>query len=216
MHFEIFIPDAAGSTARAFESVGLPHLAAGADGFQMQVGDQTGKLYAWLTPDRPRMRGADWPQWIPAAAHGDLPCGRYLVGIDPDDPCRPSELLLPNAFAAGSYVELGDGNQWLIPHVDELPADMVLRDDGSIQYVRQRQYVAFGHEADRWRQQIIDNDLTGDDVDLYWFAYHALRLNYRLTPEVITALRLLNNQNLQRPVLAVLGGYVLREQQRGA
>lgn len=147
--------------------------------------------------------------WRPAVPCGDQPAGRYWIGIDRERPPTPAELARPYRHA-GTWVKLGDNQQWLLPKEQQLPRDMILADDGHWRWELQREFWDFSLEADRLRAVFASKKVgdSYDEAELATFVRRAIALNYRALPEVISQLRLLNTGNLLQ-----LGAYVLLDRQ---
>lgn len=193
MHFQIFIPGKQGTDPQHLADVGLPGLAAGAL-FLATRGpdDQSGLLISW-PGDGPPKTGYDAERqtWRPAVPQGAWPAARYWIGFWNESPPRPEELAVTYQ-QAGSDVELGDGQRWLIPHARELPAEMKLADDGTWRFAPQRQFHELWIAALRWRDWF-QNAKPGDTyeyADMAEFVLQALQVNYRMTREVVDHLKL--------------------------
>lgn len=141
--------------------------------------------------------------------------GRYWV--ETTGPYSPAELRRPYQ-ERGIWLVLGDGSEWLIPNESELPRDLILEDDGSIKFELQRRFAEFGTEVDRWRERT-SREIEGDSAEVYSyrelldFATRALRVNYRITPEIVNSLRLFSTSNVMRAVFATMG---IEAKNRGA
>lgn len=209
MHFLIYLPKSK-AAPEDLANVGLGDLVAEALTVDCRFGpDRTaGTLFGWrpksgqlLIDFRP-----DAQTWLPAVAFEELPAARYWVGLWNDSPPTPGDLQRAYPFA-GDRIDLGDGHKWIIPTCEKLPADMIRADDGSWRFVVQRRFHDFTllaramadrihthHEWPWWEEM-------ADLVDA------AIRLNYRLTPEVTSYLRLWqagDGQSVNRALLAIL------------
>lgn len=211
-HFLLFLPGARGQSPALLESVGLADFVAGAEFTEIGQGptDQPGVLVAWRKPggDSRFHFAADQQAWTPAAAGGPaapgLAAGRYWVGTWKDAPPTPVDLLRPYHHG-GRSIELGDGNTWRFPEKADLPHDAIMADDGSYRFELQRKFHAFAIEAGDWLTLLGNESATFDYGKLVAFLVLALSLNYRLTPEVVSGLRLFNTNNLREPLFAVTG-----------
>lgn len=209
MHFQIFLPHQ--TEVAGAETLAAAGLAGLAENFDVRVSEgpevRKGALFAWLSPGQGQWgyRPVD-QEWIPAAADGDLERGRYWVGLWNDNLPQPKDLARTYQ-QPGVELELGDGHNWLIPRASELPRDIILLDDGSLKFEPQRQFHAFYVEADRWKNVLAESDeeTMAEYQDLWQFALRALAVNYRMTPEVASALGLFSTTNVQRPMYAVVG-----------
>lgn len=159
---------------------------------------QRGQLVYWIRPGQTTW-GFDPPSqiWIPAAALGDQPCGRYWIGFDRRRPPTPAELARPY-LQPGVEVTLNDGQQWLLPKASQLPKDLILADDGTWRNQLQRKFWSFVLESQHWLQ-VLAKLQPGDPYDfaaLAEFLRKALAINYRMLPEVISHLRLFTTENV--------------------
>ncbi len=207
MHYQIFIPKATGQNPQMLVDVGLPDLASGADFMSGQEGpDESRDLGVFIAWQKPGHAGIGYqPQrqtWVPAVPRDSLEAGRYWVGFWNDSPITPGDLQRPYA-KRGPMLQLGDGNQWRIPEINELPKDMILADDGSWKFEVQRQYHDLWLESQEWFSRIIDTETdTYDFGEIGNFCARVLCQNYRLTPEVISHLRLFDTENIEKVLFA--------------
>jgi hypothetical protein len=216
-HFLLFIPGARGASSKVLEDVGLADFAAGAEFASANAPRDllpagvasSGTICAWRKP------GAVMPMgfvpaeqdWVPAAASDGLAAARYLVGLTKNAPPRPPELLRPYPYQ-GQDFPLGDGHQWLFPEYRELPRDILLNDDGTFKFEVQRQFHAFSLDCLRWSADLSRAHKDGETAEarfsytrIFVFLVQALRLNYRMLPEVASHLRLFNTANVVAPLL---------------
>lgn len=148
---------------------------------------------------------AGW-SWKPAVPFDGLEAGRYWYGLNEGSPPTPRDLQRPYPHA-GSKVLLGDQQEWIIPRAQELPSVLQLADDGSLRFVVQRQFHVFHIEAQEWEKKIRSQQgaakYTYEDVAL--FVMQSIRLNYRLTNEVISNLGIFTRENLGACILEICG-----------
>lgn len=215
MHYQIFIPhqpgEPLGTAPQALERLGLADLIAGHEGRDSQgPGEHSqGHLIAWRRPGKnERMHfNAGEQTWIPSLPNGPdgQGRGRYWVGFWNDSPITPEDLYRPYAHA-GPVMELGDGNNWRIPRLTELPNDYIRADDGTWKFEVQRQYHDLWLECEDWRERCFDPENRIADVfEVVEFCERTLRQNYRLLPEVTSHLRLFNSENVPTVLHAILG-----------
>lgn len=212
MHYLIFLPNANDATAPAkLEEVGLSDHVAGAEFLVTDEGpeNQAGVLCAWRKPGDgcDLCYAAERQTWVPAAADGDLASGRYWVGFANDSPPKPSELERTYPYK-GTLFELG-GVSWRIPEPKELPHDVVMADDGSLRFELQRRFHAYFLEAEEWDRkvnEVYDGKREGLEYLGTWhFVVKALRLNYRITSEVVSHLRLFDRDNIFQVLFTAVG-----------
>jgi hypothetical protein len=217
-HFLLYLPGAKGQSAKMFGEIGLPDLAAGAEFMESQGPDGgRGALVAWRKPaaDDKRFHFArDLQTWIPAVPAGELAAGRYWVGVWKDSLPKPAELArgengtVPHT---GHSLQLGDGQCWIFPDARELPRDFVFDGAGELTMVIQPAFQPLREEALQWLDRLVEGAAVDGRKtvlsysELFAFLLKGLRLNYRIVPEVVTALALLNTGNVQSPLFAMIG-----------
>lgn len=193
MHFTVFIPGHLNHPVDQLADVGLPDLVESAQRLAVHRGPdgQQGTLFGWRTKAGGLNMLPDQKQWIPATQREDFAAGRYWVGLDPDQLPSPTDLCRAYPFM-GPICRLGDGRTWMIPRPEMIPATMRRDDDGSWRFVPQRQYVEFCMAAEQMKA-VFDGLQVGGSLlygDLAEFCESALRINYRVTPEVCDLLGL--------------------------
>lgn len=206
MHHLIFVPDAnPDDGATALEDVGLGDHVEFASGIHSEAPDGTGcgMLFWWRKPSEGGAGFAiesERQMWIPAAADGDKPTGRYFVGINNASPPTPADLLRPFP-RLGTFVTLGDGRDWQILEPATFPiVDTRLRE-------HQRETIAWLDRIELMSRLTIAGRSDVDEAaslnldDVCRFIVQTLSLNYRITPEVVSHLRLLNTGNAINPAL---------------
>ena len=204
MHYLIHIPGVRGPDPKHLERVGLADHIAGADFMECAGPTGPGVMCAWRSPDAMQFNYLpDQQYWLPAAASGDLAKGRYHVGIWKESPPTPVDLRRSYPYR-GASTELGDGNSWVIPFAAKLPADAMLNDDGTWKFVLQQRFHTFWLEALEWARKASESEkfFYSASVD---FLTRALALNYRITPEVASRLRLFSDHLISDHVLITLG-----------
>lgn len=195
MHYQIFIFEHDGQN-RSLSDVGLESIAEGAIPLPPAVGPENrrGQIFYWPPgPGQPEQFGyrPDAQTWLePQSA--DQP---YRVGLWPERP-TPADLERPRPFD-GYRVPLGDGNPWIVPTAALLPKDYGL-EGGQVVLTVQEKFRAF------WQRSIDLHELLAEqsnDAEAVlpgdWFDYccDALALNYRILPEIVAELQLLNTRN---------------------
>lgn len=200
MHYLIWIPE-----GRSLESVGLAdHAEQGEKMLSPGPGGAQGILITWR-----RNSPGDFyfdpskQDWIPAAQDGEWAKGRYWVGLWKDKYPTPQNLVRPYPYS-GETVELGDETKssWLVPRALELPQNLILMDDGSTRFEVQRRFHAFWNRAIDIASRLADGIPFSECRE---FCTDTLRVNYRLTPEVASAMRLFSNVNVRNVINVVAG-----------
>lgn len=171
-----------------------------------------GALFAWRKPGEGGLKwgyAPDEQTWTPAAAAAPtIPAARYYVGIDKQNPPTEFDLRRPVQFR-GHRVTLNNDEQWLIPAPQELPADCILDDDGHWKTEPRRQFQAFNIAAAKWFEFMAmippDGEMDIDFNDAVGFVVQALSINYRITPEIVSALRLFRSDMITPAIYAACG-----------
>lgn len=237
MHFQIYIPtpeDTQLGKEELLRSVGLEDFALGANADRFAKG---------ASPDNERGICVHWPHpgngqfgyrpnqqtWLPAVPSPDgRPAKRYWAGLWNDSPPTPDQLARKRQYD-GTPVELGDGNEWLIPSAALMPRDCRLdQDTGERRFVVSDRFRSFWDQSYEWfldlRQQIAPTSANPEDeedendeipeqpdhqkiwINADWAEYLllALNMNYRLVREVENHLHLLNTGNMISSVYATV------------
>lgn len=209
MHYLIWIPSThinpEDNKLKTLERVGLADHVDNAEPMPLAGPAGAGVLFCWRKNSPCDFNYDPSKQdWYPAAAQGEWAHGRYWVGLSKTAPPTPDNLARPYQYK-GVATELGDGKSWLIPRALELPHSSILMDDGSVRFEVQRRFHAFYVRA----CEIAKHIYGGDGVphsDVFHFCVDALRLNYRITPEVASRLDLIiRDGNMQQIVDIVVG-----------
>jgi hypothetical protein len=149
-------------------------------------------------------------------------CGNYYVGHYKNELPVESALRRKRQLA-GHYVELADGERWLIPIAriisggSALPQSLILGDNGEILTGEMPQYAGFSAKAQKlWQDFRIENkwdegtpQLTAKDrMEL---AIDALAWNYRIGRIEVNMLHLLTTQNLAELMAVIIDVPTLME-----
>lgn len=226
MHYQLFLPRKTGQDPQHLVDVGLGDHVANVNWFEDRKGPtgQGGVFAAWPRTDAPDMGYFPKRQsWCPAVAQDGRPAGRYWIGFWNDAPPTPDDLKRPAQFD-GYWLELGDGRRWVIPKAVLLPQDLTLAEDGTLVRAPQERFREFWKRSEQWYRRMVlcnldestirvDEALSQERLDVEWWDYllSALALNYRLTPEVASHLKLFNTANRVQFTLRTVEGHVLRE-----
>lgn len=219
MRFLIYIPNARGASALAH--VGLAHMIPDAAEIEADPGPdgKRGVVLSWPTNEVPPLGYIpEQQEWIPAMSTDSLPSHRYWVGFIKDHPPRPHELAWNRRFE-GSYIGLGDGNNWLIPAAGLLPQSMQMGSDHRPVWSVREEFKDYFDESAKWFPQLISIAMNAEagvridfDVSVFDYLARGLGLNYRLTPEVVSHLKLLGTDNLITCLRASLDGLAIAEE----
>ncbi len=220
--FQIYISDEVASDLApeaAFEKVGLTGgkgldqatCSEGPDGKQ-------GRVFTWIDPTKVRIGYVpDDQTWIPAAQNGELETGRYWVGFWNDDPPTEKDLRRPD-HRRGNFIELGNGESWLITTPDTLDRYAKLESDGSLAWCVDERWNWLVTDLQKRRaESVIQQGEDKDTVTVLFdiqedipFLVRLLQVNYRITPEVCSHLKLFVEQPV-RKIIAALMGLTLKE-----
>lgn len=218
-HYQIYIPGKRGQNPQNLADVGLADFVDNSNWMDEPIGpdDNGGCLVSWPTPQQVAagfgmIYQPDRQDWLPAVAFDGLPAGRYWIGFWKDADPTPDELARAYRYK-GRKCQLGDGNGWLFPEPNELPSEMIRDDDGSWKFELQRRFHDYALDCDQWLTKLATSDdvTTINYYDVADFVEKSLRLNYRITSEVVNRLRLFTRDNIATPLLAVCGATALAE-----
>ncbi len=217
MHYQIFLPDKRGQNPQLLVEAGLADHVEGAQWVECSEGPTggPGAMVFWQPKgEQPRFGFVpDEQEWIPAAPQpGTGERGRYWVGVWRQSPPGPRDLQRPAALPglqvahSGYWVRLGDGNRWVVAAAAMLPRDFRIDPEtGQVREELQEDYRSFWRKS----QELYRLVLGEGRIDLPWadwwdYLVQALRFNYRLTPEVVSHLRLLNSETAPLVALATI------------
>lgn len=214
----IFIPGQSGDRpdARAMRLLGLEGFEKQADMIHISAGpaSQAGWLLSWLSPTFTQLLYApDKQTWIPAASVNGSTFGRYFVCVWNQSPCSESDLRKKDA-RKGQLITLGNGEQWRITTPQTLERYPVFA-DGAVQWVVDEQFNWLSTELDEIKatalttwidaEQKQHTTFTFDDTRHFLFLCDVLAINYRITPELVVALRLFSNDSVRRVIAGLMG-----------
>jgi hypothetical protein len=209
MHFLIFVPRQDGGRLPTLADAGLADFAAGAMHFDLAVGPgkRAGVLFGWVkATDAAKDFGyfPDRQTWIESK-----PAGQYWLGLWKGSAPTPAELLRPFPFR-GSAVALGDGNAWIVPAAAKLPKTTApeLDEHGNPKFTLDARFARYWQLSERYFAELADADFTLGEIEvdagLWHFAVEALRMNYRLVPELVAHLGLLAPSDLLTVLAAAI------------
>lgn len=214
-HFLVYIPKARGQSQDHLQRVGLKDFWSGSEFVDVAKGPdgQSGVLIAWRGGNSRDMRfcyAPDQQEWIPAVARDGLPAARYYLGFWRDSRPTSLELQRRTAFRGRAFI-LGDGQEWIVPRISELPHDIVYALDGSLQFAIQRKYHEFSLECDRWLLRLSEGTNPPLLLEAAEFCFRGLQINYRLPFEIAFAPpgsgvgALFTKDNVGTPFLTLVG-----------
>ncbi len=144
---------------------------------------------------------------------------KVWLGYSKERALHPSaaDLLRRERSLDGHMVTLGDGHVWAIPTVrflngdTRLPRVLVVGKDGCVEYQIRAEYQPLVAAADK----IIDSAIRGGEPStpeqLLWFAAAALAVNYRVGVHELSALQLIDTENIRQIAEAALDGPALAQ-----
>jgi hypothetical protein len=174
-------------------------------------GGSAGWLFAWLSPDQPNLAyKPDEQIWIPSLADGDRPAGAYHVGIWKEKPPTEADVRRPD-HRKGTFVPMADGTRWLFPTESGLERFPNIV-DGRLQWVVDERFNWFVTDLQRRKAMLTRDPEDPGRAFVSWnleedfaFLVRALRINYRLTPEVVVHLKLISESVLKNLTVSLLG-----------
>lgn len=200
MYF-LYLPGAQGADPKLLDDVGLasvnigwshvPVLGNGPDGGQ-------GVFCFCGNTDGPRGVHLDSQEWKPEQGQ-DPP--RYWVGWVKGAKPGPADLARKKQHP-GTAVTLCDGNEWLIPLARQLPHVNGIKPGGGFKRKLKHEYQAFWDLSQVIHDSLLKNFMVNECQRWEWnqfecwpFSCAALAQNYLLTPEIIDALELLEDDS---------------------
>ncbi len=215
-HPQIIIPGAENLDPRALVQAGLEDWIGQQECAMIPGGPDGGPgLLASWRPGHPQQRIGYYPdeqEWLPATCEsGTKPA--YWIGFWKDSPPTP-EQLGKDTRQAGYLVELRDGNNWSVPAAHDLPRDVRFHAAGRITEVVKPEHAEFWEESQHWVQHFLLMDesvIAGYQIEprMAMHVYRALRINYRVTPEVLNYLTLLDGPAVITCCRATIDGLLL-------
>lgn len=219
MRYLIWIPehDKQKRGEHLLQAVGLGDHAKGFDALPALGPDgKQGWLFGWLDHVQNRLTFDPEAQvWIQSLPEGDRPEGAYWVGIWKDSRPTEQDMRRPEG-RKGVWITMSDGTKWQIPSPGTLERFPEIK-GGKLQWVVDEQFAWFIQEIDRRKAMLTVDTTTPGKAFVSWnleedfgFIVRALRLNYRIVPEVVVQLRLISESTLRNLTTGLLG-YTLIE-----
>ncbi len=185
-----------------------------------------GMVCCWRTGDpaldpSPFGVALDRQTWkpVPSNAAKGLAAGRYWIGVESGRPVAPLALQRKGRYP-GTPVKLLDGQEWIIPRAQAMPHRHGLNANGEHERRAVAAFEWFVAEAQRYSQIIFaelhalqvlrpsQSDLAGGvqiTLTAAWdYCCRVLALNYRLTPEMIDALELIDDAAMRSIICATI------------
>jgi hypothetical protein len=228
--YVIYLPGVQGANPQHLDKVGLGGLCAdGAPEFAdiLDGGPDRGSglLAAWRTGNTatdPSFSVADF-KWVPAKAckARGLAAKRFYFGVDPQRPVTPKCIERKNR-SLGYNIDLRDGHSWHIPAAMKLPHTHGLNDDGEFDRQVAEEYREYWQASEQYAVQFFkaidqldflkqqrpktDTTLAVDFTlaNAWEFACLSLAINYRVTPEIVDMLKLLDDVGMRNIIKAAI------------
>lgn len=206
MHYQLFFPGRTSNGRQCLMDAGLSDMTSGITEAVNVVNGQQGLFVSWtgtvsVEPER--------QQWL---SYEGVP---YCVGLWRDQPVTPQDLVRPSVYS-GEEIPMGDGQRWLVPTAVWLPTTKK-RVGGRWVDVRKAAFDRFWHDSEVWFRRMMTHDgnlyaaaqsegLSDDELSnqLTDFVLSALRLNYRLVPEVASELCLFDTETVISALMMVI------------
>lgn len=191
----LFFPNATSQSKATFQAAGLEKLAGNEKWFTSPVtpSDEPGLFCTWGDPRNPSNGVA--VVYDPARQTWRKMPGGYWLGVQNDRKPNPEGLARANSIK-GYAVPMGDGNEYVLPNVMQLPAVYDIDETG--EEVR-RTRDEWRHIEDRatWALgELIRCSRPGvllPEKECRRYVAEMLAVNYRLVPEMAYALGLLDS-----------------------
>lgn len=187
---------------KLFKEIGLEDHIAGCDALPVSAEespcDKAGILFAWRSPkDNQIIVKMSEQEWMKSAAG-------YWVGVWKDN--LPTEEQLRRTYMQkGQWIELR-GGKWKLPTPATIDKDLALNDDGTWKYVPIRELSWYSEECEKRYADFEFGEVDENGKMAMRLVYHplevvnlivrALRINYRITPEVVHLMRLVTERNV--------------------
>lgn len=226
--YAVYIPKGRGANPEQLAAVGLPSLATGAEFSDISARGPDGGhgvVAAWRRGDieNDPPLSCDGMDWRPAKADKarKLPAGRFWFGQVQGKPVRPKDCERKQMHL-GYPIELRDGNAWVIPPATNLPHVHGLDSEGEFCREVAAEFRDYWQDSEKYAVQFFQaiNHLDmlkaskpGIDTqtqveftiaDAWRFCCRALSLNYRLTPELVDMLGLLDDAAMRNVIKAAI------------
>lgn len=136
----------------------------------------------------------------------------YHVVIWKDSPPTEQELRRVKT-QGGKFVKFGEepnDTLWKIATPSQIDSRIHFEDDESVRFIPIKKYAWFVDECEKFREGMIH--IEGDSIKYRWMVQDAaalvlksLRINYRLTPEVVNYINLFTGNNVNTAFHEIMG-----------
>lgn len=215
MRFMIFVPGSStvdGKPADVLKAIGLEHLARGIDVKQSDGPNECrGRLF-WWQDSKTAGHFQYMPEkqtWIPSAKCA-RESGAYWIGFFKDSPPTEEDLRKPD-HRSGAFVKLGNGDRWSIVSPNSLDRFPLLNADGTLTWVVDESFNWLVTDIQKRRAEALTTVTEDGIVTLsfnlekdWHFLCSVLAINYRITPEVVSTLRLFSQQSVKEMIATLM------------
>jgi hypothetical protein len=242
--YVLYLPNRHGADPQHLAAVGLEDLATDrgpefSDCFEGGPDGGRGLLAAWRTGDAKCDPPFDARKFVWQAAKADeargLAAERFYFGVGIGEKVTPADIARRESVS-GYPVTLTDGQIWRIPAAQHLPHRHGLGGDG--RYCRQVEdcYQDFWQQSERYAVEFFkaldqldllkasrkiaadaEDAVSFTLADAWDYCCQALAINYRVTPEIVDFLGLLNDaamRNIVKATIDLIAILEVREQKK--
>lgn len=233
MHYFIYFPGATAPDPRLFERNNIQGLLRGGnpDMAQTRCGPD-GKhgiiaTWGWGSGGSPVLADTEDKTWRRFEVDGE-PLG-WMLGWVTDSPPEPADLELDDSLKIdGSYIKLGDGNEWLVPESQYVPREHKYDSRAKSWTIgAPAEFEEFCRKAEQYAIDVLgailelgrayefgkEHDISFSEEKpvefslqgLIGFVVESLSINYRLTPEIVSEFGLLDTPSITRAIHAIAG-----------
>jgi hypothetical protein len=185
-----------------FKRIGLEDHTAGAVGLPVSADESpsgnAGTLFAWTSKgDDQIIVKKDQQEWMKS-------CDGYWVGVWKDN--LPTEERLRRPYMQkGIWITFRSGDRWKLPTASSIDQELALKDDGKWEFKPLRELSWYSEEVEKRRSSFtfgevedgqVQINLSYDPREAIELIIRALRINYRILPEVAAMMRLMTTRNV--------------------
>lgn len=163
-------------------------------------GGKPGQIVSWsgdglsYLPER-----QDWFPALPDPKR-KLKAARFWIGTRKGEKPAPQDLARTSqATFDGVPMPLGDGNIWVIPNALRFPHYLGLNPEGELGRFPAQECMPL-YERTLWAlehaQAVLRGETEFDYVAAFEFVMEMLAINYRICPQTVSSLQLINEQNV--------------------
>lgn len=190
------------SKEAVFKRLGLEDHTAGCDSLLVSAEESPSKnaglMFAWRTKgDDQIIFNVDKQQWMKS-------CDGYWVGVWKDKLPTEEQLRRPY-MQKGKWLVLNGGDRWKLPTPATIEQELALQDDGTWTYTPLRELSWLSDEIEKRQSSFVVGESSDGTVDIHLsydpreaigLIIRALRINYRMLPEVVAMTRLMTTRNV--------------------